>query len=223
MDRLDQPVLKPTLRPGYTLRAMRASDIPSLIAICEAVYPDETPYTIEQLADHCQVFPDGQFVVEHLPTATAVGIQATLIVRWDDYGDESSWDQFTANGTFLNHNPTTGHTLYGAEMMVAPAHQHHGLSHALIDATRELILQRKLWRIRAGSRIPGFHKFATSLTPENYVAEVLSGKIDDPVLSVHLKEGWSVIRVEHDYLPTDTESGGAAALIEWKNPTWSGD
>lgn len=220
MSRLDAegPVPTPQLRADYAIREMTEADLPRIIAICEAVYPDESPYTPEQLEDHRQVFPEGQFVVEHVPIGTCVGIQATLVVRWDDYGDESTWDAFTANGTFLNHDPAKGHTLYGAEMMVDPAHQHHGLSRSLIEAARELTRQKSLARIRAGSRLAGFHLQPPSMTPAEYVQAVIDGRIGDPVLSVHLREGWTVFGIDPDYLPSDLESRGCAALIEWINP-----
>ncbi len=78
----------PQLKAGYAVRAMREDDLPRIIAICEAVYPDEAPYTIEQLDDHRRVFPEGQIVVEHVPTRSCVGIQATLVVVWDDCGPD---------------------------------------------------------------------------------------------------------------------------------------
>lgn len=197
---------------------MEDRDVPDLVEICRLVYPDEPPYAPEQLAEHRKVFPEGQFVAEHVPSGRAAGVQATLIVRWSEYGNEATWDRFTDDGTFLNHDPVLGHTLYGAEMMVHPAHQHHGLSRALIEATRELVRRRRLRRIRAGSRIPGYHLHAAAMRPEEYAQAVAAGTLTDPVLSVHLKEGWSVFGIAHRYLPGDLDSGGAAALIEWVNP-----
>jgi GNAT superfamily N-acetyltransferase len=200
---------------------MRDSDVDAVIGICSLVYPDEAPYSIDQLLDHCQIFREGQFVIEHEPSGEVAGIQATLIVHWSDYGDEATWERFTADGTFLNHDPVHGHTLYGAEMMVHPKHQHHGLSRVLIEETRALVRARGLSRIRAGSRIPGYHLHADRMSPEEYVAAVGARRLADPVLPVHLSEGWSLFGVAHAYLPTDTESRGAAALIEWRNPAWT--
>jgi len=206
------------LPADYRIRTMEDRDLADLIEICRRVYPDEPPYTPEQLADHRKVFPEGQFVAEHAPSGRAVGVQATLLVHWSDYGNEATWDRFTEGGTFLNHDAARGHTLYGAEMMVHPDHQHHGLSRALIEATRDLVRSRGYRRIRAGSRIAGYHRHAAELTPEEYARRVSEGALADPVLSVHLKEGWRVFGIAHRYLPGDAESVGAAALIEWENP-----
>lgn len=207
------------LQPGYAVRLMRDEDIPAIIEICKLVYPDEAPYSAEQLADHRNVFPEGQFVVEHIESNVAVGVQATLVVHWSDYGDYASWDAFTAGGCFLNHDPVRGHTVYAADMMVHPKHQHHGLSRALIEAVRQLTRSKRYRRVRGGSRMPAYH-LHPELEPETYIRMVVSGVIDDPVLSIHLREEWSIFGVVPNYIPTDAESRGCAALIEWHNPDW---
>lgn len=209
------------LLPGYVLRQMCDDDIPGVIDICKLVYPTEAPYTPAQLADHRRVFPEGQFVVEHAPTRTVAGMQATLVVRWTDYGDYASWDAFTAGGCFLNHDPVNGHTVYGADVMVHPNHQHHGLSRVFIEAVRQLVRDKNYWRVRGGSRMPAYH-LHPDLDPVTYVRLVQDGTLDDPVLSVHLREGWRVFGVVPNYIPTDQESRGCAVLIEWLNPDWDG-
>lgn len=210
------------LRPGYALRLMRDDDTPAVVEICRLVYPDEPPYTPEQLADHRKVFPEGQFVVEDVESGVAVGIQATLVVLWTEYGDAASWDAFTADGTFLNHDPVRGQTVYAADMMVHPRHQHHGLSRTLIEAVRAMTRVKGYRGVRGGSRMPGYH-LHPDLEPEEYIRRVEAGAIGDPVLSVHLKEGWRVFGVVKDYIPTDAESRGCAALIQWPNPEWKGE
>lgn len=53
------------LPEGYSLRLMSEEDYPQISAICEMVYPTERPYTVDELAAHHRVFPEGQFVVIH--------------------------------------------------------------------------------------------------------------------------------------------------------------
>ena len=213
------PAREHGLQPGYAVRLMQEEDIPAIIEICKLVYPDEAPYSVQQLADHRKVFPEGQFVVEHTESKSAVGVQATLIVHWSDYGDYASWDAFTAGGCFLNHDPVRGHTVYAADMMVHPQHQHHGLSRALIEAVRQLTHSMAYRRVRGGSRMPAYH-LHPELEPAAYIRLVESGVIDDPVLSIHIKEGWQVFGTVPNYIPSDAESRGCAALIEWLNAEW---
>jgi hypothetical protein len=134
-----------------------------------------------------------------------------------DFHIDDSWDVLTAGGSFLDHDPT-GHTLYGADIMVHPGHQHHGIAHALTDQTRFLVQEERLWRMVGASRLPGYSKFGTTIGVEQYVDEVVRGQRFDPVLSIHLKDGWTVVRPIHGYLQHDDESAGWAVVIQWVNP-----
>ena len=55
------------------------------------------------------------------------------------------------------------------------------------------------------------------MTADDYVAQVVAGRIKGPTLSFQLREGFEVIDVVKDYLGLDPESLGYAALIEWIN------
>lgn len=205
------------LPADYWIRPMLPADDDEIIAICRTVYPDDTPYTPEQLAEHRAVFPQGQFVAEHVPTGRPVGVHFTLRLRMADYHVDDSWDVLTAGGSFADHDPT-GPTLYGADVFVSPAHQHHGLAHALTDATRQLVVDEGLWRMVGGSRLPGYAAVAAALPADAYVRDVVAGTRIDPVLSAHLKDGWRVVRPIRGYLQHDPESAGWAAVIQWVNP-----
>jgi len=202
---------------GYRIRLMRHSDYDAIGAICRVVYPHDEPYTAAELAAHAAVFPQGQFVAEHTPTAEPVGVHFTLKLRISDYHVDDPWDVLTAHGTFADHDPG-GLTLYGADVFVSPAHQHHGLAHALTDATRALVMRERLWRMVGGSRLPGYGVVADAMTAAEYVHRVVGGVLVDPVLSAHLKDGWRVVKPIHGYLQHDPESAGWAAVIQWVNP-----
>ena len=203
--------------PDYRIRLMEPADFAPIGAICHAVYPHDDPYTATELAEHQAVYPQGQFVAEHLPSGEAVGVHFTLRLRMADYHLDDPWDVLTAHGSFADHDPT-GHTLYGADVFVSPAHQHHGLAHALTDATRQLVVDERLWRMVGGSRLPGYGAAAATVPAEQYVREVVAGRRVDPVLSAHLKDGWNVVKAIHGYLQHDPESAGWAAVIQWINP-----
>lgn len=201
----------------YHIRRMRHADFAAIQEICRQVYPHEEPYSETELAEHNAVFPQGQFVAEHLPTANVAGVHFTLRLEFEDYHIDDSWDVLTDHGLFDDHNPN-GHTLYGADVFVSPAHQHHGLAHALTDATRALVVEEALWRMVGGSRMPGYGKIAATVPAETYVADVVAGKRFDPVLSLHIKDGWSVVKPIRGYMQHDPESANWAAVIQWINP-----
>lgn len=204
--------------PGnYRIRLMEPSDYDAIIDICRRVYPTEQPYTVEEIDDHRQVFPQGQFVAFEVNSNAVAGVHFTLRLRITDFHLDDSWDILTAGGTFLDHNPQ-GPTLYGADIMVHPGHQHHGIAHALTDQARFLVQAERLWRMVGASRLPGYGKHAATMRIEQYVAAVLSGKLFDPVLSIHLKDGWTAVKPIHGYLQHDEDSAGWAEVIQWVNP-----
>lgn len=206
-----------TLPPGVEVRNTRPGDFDGIIALSEAVYPGAPPWSRALLASHLAVFPRGQFVAA-TPQGEVLGMAASLVVLWDDYADSGSWRDFTAGGTFTNHDPVHGRTLYGAEVMVHPRVQGQGVGKALYAARRELVRERGLLRIRAGARLRGYHEVANRMTAEEYARRVARGELSDPTLTFQLSQGFHVIGVVHDYLGHDPESRGKAAIIEWLNP-----
>jgi len=205
------------LPDGYSIRLMLDRDYPEIATICTMVYPTERPYTAGELTAHHRVFPEGQFVVQHDPTGAVAGVHFTLRLQLIHFYIDDSWDTLTAGGSFTDHEPD-GHTLYTADLFVHPDHQHHGLGRELTNATRGLVREERLWRMVGGSRLPGYHRFLGRLAPDEYVARVKGGEIIDPVLTVHLHDGWDVVTAVRGYLPNDDESAGWAAVIQWVNP-----
>jgi hypothetical protein len=129
-----------------------------------------------------------------------------------------SWSDFTANGTFSNHDPERGRTLYGAEVLVDPMLQGHGIGGKIYKARFAIVERLGLPRIRGGARLRSYHHFARRLSAADYVVEVVHGRIDDQTLSFQLHEGFHVLAVVPHYLGEDSETLGYAALIEWLNP-----
>lgn len=189
-----------------------------MIDLCRRVYPDARPWRPDQLASHLERFPEGQFVIEELSSGRIVAMSSSLVVRWDDFSFDADWREWTAGGTFANHDPENGKTLYGAEVMVDPSIQRRGLGRRLYRARRRLARDLGLRRIRAGARLRGYHKHAARLTPEEYVAKVVRRELRDPTLTFQLSEGFDVLAVVRGYLHDDPASQGYAAVIEWLNP-----
>ena len=59
------------------------------------------------------------------------------------------------------------------------------------------------------------------MTIEQYVDAVLSGELFDPVLSIHIKDGWTVVKPIHGYLQhdEDTRMGRGHPVGESRLPT----
>ena len=55
------------------------------------------------------------------------------------------------------------------------------------------------------------------MSAEDYVVEVVHGRLNDPTLSFQLAQGFHVLAVVGGYFQGDPESEGWAAVIEWLN------
>lgn len=205
-----------THKRRVTVRNTRQDDFSSISELCTRVYPVSKPWNESQLRSHLEQFPEGQMVAVDA-SGEVVGMSASLIVRWDDYSSVGDWKAFTASGTFTNHDPLHGQTLYGAEVMVDPSKQRLGVGGLLYEARRNLVRRLKLKRIRAGARLRGYSKYASAMDARTYVLKVVEGVIKGPTLSFQLRHKFSVLDVVPDYLQNDPESLGYAALIEWVN------
>jgi GNAT superfamily N-acetyltransferase len=206
-------------RPQVRVRNTTRDDLEDIIELSRRVYPGSHPWSARQLMSHLKVFPRGQFVAERDGFASIAGMSASLILHWEDYETTATWKEFTGGGMFVNHDPARGRTLYGAEVMVDPSIQRSGVGAALYRARRRLAIELGLVRIRAAARLRGYHRYAHRMSPEQYVEGVLRGTLKGPTLSFQLREGFQVIQVVSNYLDSDPESLGHAAIIEWLNPT----
>ena len=201
--------------PGIQVRQTLPRDFEAIKTLSRVIYPYD-PWLDVHLESHLRVFPEGQLVAVDADD-TLVGMAASLIVSWDDYDRLDSYDDFTDEGFFRNHDPS-GRTLYGAEVMVDPARRRQGIGRALYAAREELVRRLGLLRIRAGARLPGFHRTDDDVSVHRYVLDVVHGRRHDPTLSFQLGHGFEVIAVVPDYYRVDRQSEGYAALIEWINP-----
>jgi ribosomal protein S18 acetylase RimI-like enzyme len=204
--------------PAISIRHTQPRDIEGIVELCLRVYPDTPPWQPEQLHSHLRVFPEGQFVAVVGPEQRVVGMAACCIVDWDHYHMLDSWETFTADGMFTNHDPIHGRTLYGAEIIVDPEIQGHGIGSRLWKAHQTLVESWQLLRIRGGGRLRDYHTYADQMTAADYVLQVVQGLMWDRTLSVWLHEGCHVLAVVPHYLKDDPETLGYAAVTEWLNP-----
>jgi GNAT superfamily N-acetyltransferase len=200
------------------VRNTLVSDIKTLIALQKRVYPSIPAWREDMLHHQLTVFPQGQMVAEvdgHL-----VGAASSLVVLWDEWEVQHTWQDITSLGSFDTHNPA-GRTLYAAEVFVNPEQRGSGIGHAIYQARRRLCRQLNLKRIIACGRLPGYHRYAAQMTAELYAQKVIWGDLRDPVLSFQLREGFNYCGTVSGYIPEDHESLGYAALIVWLNQRYN--
>lgn len=201
-------------RPRVTVRNTRPDDLPVLIDLQRRTYPTIEPWSVDKFAQQLAVFPQGQVVAEF--NGRLVGAASALVILWDEWPVEHSWEAITHGGTFTTHDPH-GRTLYGAEVFVDRTLRGMGVGRALYGARRQICRALNLRRIIACGRLPGYGAHAHAMSADLYCKKVLWGDLTDPVLSFQLREGFRYCGVVPDYIPDDIESRGYASLIVWLN------
>ncbi|GGA41762.1 GNAT family N-acetyltransferase [Psychrobacillus lasiicapitis] len=200
------------------VRNYKKEDFKDLIAIQQECFPPPFPselwWSEEQLTNHVKLYPEGALCVEI--NGELVGSITGLLVPFDPENPIHTWEEVTDHGYIRNHDPKEK-TLYIVDISVKPAFRKLDLGKLLMQAVYERVVHDDLDRVLGGGRMPGYHHYATQMTPQQYVENVLVGNLKDPVISFLLRCGRTPVCVVPDYLE-DEESHNNALLMEWKNP-----
>ncbi|MFJ8265291.1 GNAT family N-acetyltransferase [Peribacillus asahii] len=200
------------------LRNYTEADFDELIKVQSECFPppfsEELWWNREQLNNHVTLFPEGAICVE--VNGQLAGSLTTLCVDFDPVHPTHSWSEITDDGYIRNHQGN-GNTLYVVDISIRPKYRKFGLGKWMMLAMYQLVIEKKLDRLLGGGRIPGFKRVSGRMTAKEYVEKVLSGELNDPVISFLLKCGRTPIAVVENYLEDD-ESQNYGVLMEWKNP-----
>lgn len=207
----DQP-LKVWIR-NYT-----QDDFEQLIEIQSECFPHPFPSELwwnkEQLTNHVTLFPEGALCIEI--NGGLAGSLTGLCVDFNPATAGHTWEEITDHGYIRNHNPN-GNTLYIVDISVRPKFRKLGLGKIMMQAMYHVVIEKGYDRLLGGGRMPGYHKVAEKMTPEEYLIAILNGEVKDPVISFLLRCGRVPVGVAKNYLD-DEESCNHAALMEWRNP-----
>lgn len=196
------------------IRNIAFKDIDAIIKLQQICFPGMIPWKREQLESHLTHFQEGQFCAEY--DGEIIGSCSSLVINFDEYELKHTWDDITDKGYITNHNPD-GYNLYGIEVMVHPDFRRMKIGHRLYEARKDLARRLNLKSIIIGGRIPFYHKYADELSPREYVNKVILHEIYDPVLSFQLLNGFTLMRINPNYLPDDKASEKYATLMQWLN------
>jgi len=159
-------------------------------------------------------FPEGQVCV--LVNDKIVGSALSIIVNYEDFGDDHTYRQITGDFTFETHDPE-GDVLYGIEVFIHPDFRGMRLGRRMYEIRKEICENLNLKSIIAGGRIPNYSKYGDKLKPREYIEKVRMKEIFDPVLSFQLSNDFHVRKILKGYMPGDEESMEYASLLEWNN------
>jgi predicted amidohydrolase/GNAT superfamily N-acetyltransferase len=202
--------------PKLLLRLARPTDVPELVALTARVYTPEWGHSAEMLQGQQTHFPEGQFVVEY--EGKIVGFCATFRINEAVALAPHTWMQITGGG-FASRHDAKGDWLYGMEIVVHPAYRGMRIGQRLYMARKRLCTDLKLRGIVFGGRMPGLARAISRYgSAEGYVQAVVDGSRRDATLSFQLRNGFEVIGLLREYVPSDHESLGYAAHLIWRNP-----
>lgn len=176
-------------------------------------YPSELWWNEDQLTEHVTRFPEGALCAEI--NGVIVGSMTAMRVK-SAACDKHDWATVTDDGYIRTHD-SEGETLYVVDICVAPAYRKFGLGKWLMQSMYETVVHLGCDRLLGGGRMPGYGAVSGQMTPECYVAQVISGELSDPVLTFLLKCGRLPVGIVRDYLE-DELSANCGALMEWRNP-----
>lgn len=203
-------------KANIIVRNLTRADFDQVVTLSEKIYDKSYSITREMLNGHLSNFADGQFVVE--ADGKIIGHCATFIISGDIALKQHTYSEITGDGFGSRHNEN-GDYLYGMEVVVDEDYRGTRIGQRLYDMRKNLCQELNLKGIVFGGRMPNFSKKKKQVkTAENYVAQVLSKKIKDPVMGFQMRNGFNFIQVLKNYLPFDKESMGYAALMLWENP-----
>lgn len=201
-----------------TVRNYREKDFKELIAIQSECFPPPFPeelwWNADQLSSHLTHFPEGAICVE--VNGELAGSLTSLRVSYNPKHALHTWEEITDNG-YITTNEVEGNALYVVDISIRPKFRKLGLGKVLIQNAYYLVVELGLDRLLGGGRMPGYKKNAKVLSPEDYLEQVLSGHLKDPVLTFLLRCGRTPVSVLPNYLE-DEDSLNYAVLMEWKNP-----
>ncbi|PQA95111.1 carbon-nitrogen hydrolase [Chryseobacterium shigense] len=201
-------------------RALTLQDYDELVVTMKRAYPQmsESIWSKKSIEKLTRIFPKGQICITVDGKLAAVAL--SIIVNYDEFGDDHTYVDITGNYTFNTHL-STGNVLYGIEVFVDPEFRELRLGRRLYDARKELCELLNLKSIILGGRIPNYHKYSDELSPREYIRRVRDKEIYDPVLSFQLSNNFLPIKILKKYLPEDESSLENAVLLQWNNIYYS--
>jgi len=159
-------------------------------------------------------FPEGQIVIK--VNGQVAGCALSIIVDYKKYDNKHTYKEITGNFKFDTHT-NDGDVLYGIDVFIKPDFRGMRLGRRLYDYRKELCEKLNLKGIAFGGRIPNYHKYASELTPKQYIEKVRNKQIHDQVLSFQISNDFHPSKILKNYLEDDNASQEYAVLLEWDN------
>lgn len=204
-----------TTNPRLVIRTAKHEDVEPYLDAVKRVWPEEMWVDPEKVHTRIRTNPGGQLVV--LVDGQFWGMATSIQLDDYDYDNPPSWYDITAQGWCTNHVPG-GRTFFGVDLTVLP-NAPKGTFDALMVAMGQLAVARGAECFLLGERLPDYHTYAATMTPEEYIAaKDESGRHLDRQIGMYQKvPGLKIVKVIPNYIddPASLDNG---LLLRWQNP-----
>lgn len=204
------------MNESFVVRQAEVADLPAVAALETEVWGIGAA-SEEVLARRFANCPEGN-VVALTTDGSICGYTAFCYLDYSQYdaAGTCTWYDLSGDGTASTNVPGAP-DLFGINLGCAPRAP-KGVSQALLVEVVKAGVRRGVRRGILGARIPGYHRHADRLTPEEYVAsERKPGVALDPELRYYYAFGMQPIRLVEDYFE-DAPSLNWGVLVEMRVP-----
>ena len=182
-------------------------DVGDVLACCP-----EPGQVLEQITRH----PKGHFVAiaEIGGEEVVLGCAVTMRTNYSPHHKPLSFLDMIGSVEIERHNPQ-GEWLYGVDFAVLPEYQGNGIGSTLYKARFQYIRRTGLKGMYACGMLKGYDRYRYEYTQQDYGKKVISGEIQDPTVSMQMRNGFEPRKVVESY-DVDYLAGNAAVLIVWE-------
>lgn len=180
-------------------RTQRAH-VAQLDALQRIVFPTLAPeqrFEARHYLRHIEIFPEGQLVV--LDGDTVVGATSTIRMDFDFAHPGHTFADIIQGGWLTSHDPN-GRWLYGADVMVHPAHRRRGIARMIYRARHALVRELGLAGQVTVGMPSGYGAVKDQLPAQQYYDELVAGTRSDPTISAQIAVGFELRGLLPDYL-----------------------
>jgi 4-aminobutyrate aminotransferase/(S)-3-amino-2-methylpropionate transaminase len=202
--RLDSGLVVMHTRPEH------AEQLEALQVVCFPTLADEERFKARHYRKHLELFAGGQFVV--LDDDRVVGATSTIRLPFDFEHVGHTFGEIIEGGWLTSHDPA-GNWLYGADIGVHPDYRGRGLATALYAARQELVWRLGLAGQVTGGMLRGYGAVKDTVSAEDYYADVVAGRRNDPTLSAQLRVGFEPRALLKGYLNDPVSDNYSALLV----------
>ena len=185
---------------GLVIASAGPEHADALEQLQRVVFPtlaDEERFKAAHYRKHLELFPEGQLV--GLDGDRVVAATATIRLHFDFDDLSHTFADIIQGGWLTSHEPD-GDWLYGADIGVHPDYRGQGLAQALYAARQELVWSLGLQGQVTAGMMSGFGAVKHRMSAESYYEGLVSGRINDPTLSMQQKVGFEFRALLKDYL-----------------------